>query len=196
MSDLGPASPAGGVTSLAVEVEERERFELCCTQIQRFDALRSTVAVRASVIMSANAVLLAGATLIADRYAAGRPGLIFGVVATVLPALASLLWCLPALASTKQDRALFGTDLDRGVFDWQGTIRDFPAEPGCLDMFVERFTRAPLEHLLEDASRELWVCIHQHARRYRAMRMAIVWLRVSVVAFVGFLLVAIAVVNS
>jgi len=160
------------------------------------DALRGTVAVRASVIMSANAVLLAGAALIADRYAAGRPGLIFGLVATVAPALISVLWCLPALASVKQDRELFDADLDRGVFDWQGTIRDFPAQPGRLDEFVQRFASTSIDELLRDATRELWVCIHQHARRYRAMRMAMRWLRVSVVAFVAFLVLAVALVNS
>jgi hypothetical protein len=143
--------------------------------------------------MSANAVLLAGAALIAVRFTADRPGLLIGLIVTVVSALISVLWCLPALASGRQDRALFGQDLDRGVFDWQATIRDYPAEPGVLDAFVAHFISLTAEDLLRDASRELWVCIQQHARRYRAMRSAMRWLRISVVAFVVFLLVAVAV---
>jgi hypothetical protein len=107
-----------------------------------------------------------------------------------------MLWCLPALASVKQDRALFGASLDRGIFDWQGTIEAFPARNGSMNAFVSWFASLPLDELLRDATRELWVCIHQHARRYQAMRRAILWLRFAVMACAGFLVLAIVIANA
>lgn len=174
----------------------RDSLELCRWHIDRYDRLRGAVAVRSSVVLSANALLFAGAVVLASRYADGRPWVVLAVLAPTVLALGSVLYCLRALVSIRGDRAVYGLDLDRGTFGWSRTIRDYPIGRDGVDSFVAQFASANYDDLLHQASLELWVGIHQHAMRYRALRNAIIWLRAATFAFGAFLAAVALAINT
>ncbi len=151
---------------------------------------------RSSVVLSANALLFAGAIVLASRYADGRPWIVLVVLAPAAPVLGSVLYCLRVLASIRGDRAVYGLDLDRGTFGWSRTIRDYPIGRNGVDSFVAQFATASYDDLLRQASLELWVGIHQHAMRYRALRNAIMWLRVATFALGAFLAAIALAINT
>jgi hypothetical protein len=102
---------------------------------------------------------------------------------------------LRTLVSIRGDRVVYGLDLDRGPFGWSRAIRDYPIGQAGVDSFVAQLAAASYEDLLHQAGVELWVGIHQHAMRYRALRSAILWLRAATLAFGAFLLAIALVVN-